>query len=52
MFNILKKNNKVGLSIKDGLFLDIMNREMFMDDTNSWVAALPFMTLTNKDKEC
>ncbi|KAK3531570.1 hypothetical protein QTP70_024955 [Hemibagrus guttatus] len=30
--------------IEDRRFLDIMDREMFMDESNSWVAPLPFRT--------
>lgn len=33
---------KVAPSIEDRLFMQIMDEEMFMDDTNSWVAPLPF----------
>lgn len=34
----------VRLFIEDWLFLEFMDKEMFMDDTNSWVAPLPFKT--------
>lgn len=35
-------NDKVGQSIGDRLFLQLMDREMYMDDAKSWVAPLPF----------
>ncbi|KAK3545643.1 hypothetical protein QTP70_008781 [Hemibagrus guttatus] len=44
IFKRSKDDNKVGLSIEDRRFLDIMDREMFMDESNSWVAPLPFRT--------
>ena len=44
IFERSENDDKVGLSIEDRLFLDIVNREMFMDDSNSWVAPLPFRT--------
>ncbi|KAK3506463.1 hypothetical protein QTP70_000932 [Hemibagrus guttatus] len=44
IFERSKDDNKVGLSIEDRRFLDIMDREMFMDESNSWVAPLPFRT--------
>ena len=42
IFQSTKDDDKVGLSIEDRLFLGFMDREMVMDDTNSWVAPLPF----------
>lgn len=42
IFRRTKDDDKVGLSIEDKLFLELMDREMFMDNTNSWVAPLPF----------
>ncbi|XP_077369860.1 uncharacterized protein LOC144014155 [Festucalex cinctus] len=42
IFEKTKDDDKVGLSIEDRLFLELMNKEMFMDNTNSWVAPLPF----------
>ncbi|KAK3507778.1 hypothetical protein QTP70_000334 [Hemibagrus guttatus] len=36
IFKRSKDDNKVGLSIEDRRFLDIMDREMFMDESNSW----------------
>lgn len=44
IFERSKDDNKVGLSIEDRYFLEIMNREMFMDESNSWVVPLPFRT--------
>ncbi|RXN37835.1 hypothetical protein ROHU_001681 [Labeo rohita] len=44
IFERSKDDNKVGLSIEDRYFLEIMDREMFMDESNSWVAPLPFRT--------
>lgn len=35
-------DNKVASSIEDRHFIQLMNREMFIDDVNSWVAPLPF----------
>ncbi|KAJ8349415.1 hypothetical protein SKAU_G00245450 [Synaphobranchus kaupii] len=42
IFERTKDDDKVGLSIEDRLFLELMDKEMFMDNTNSWVAPLPF----------
>ncbi|XP_061908363.1 uncharacterized protein LOC133653277 isoform X1 [Entelurus aequoreus] len=42
IFQSTKDDDQVGLSIEDRMFLDFMDREMTMDDTNSWVAPLPF----------
>ncbi len=36
IFERSKDDNKVGLSIDDRCFLEIMDREMFMDESNSW----------------
>lgn len=35
-------DDKLALSVEDGLFLEIMNREVYIDDDNHWVAPLPF----------
>lgn len=35
-------DDRVAPSIEDRLFMQIMDKEMFIDDTNSWVAPLPF----------
>ncbi|KAL3967947.1 NLR family CARD domain-containing protein 3 [Sarotherodon galilaeus] len=42
VFDTSEDDNKIGLSIEDKLFLEVMKREMFIDDSNSWVAPLPF----------
>lgn len=44
IFQRSKEDDTVGLSIEDRLFLEFMDKEMFMDDTNNWVAPLPFKT--------
>ena len=44
VFNTSVDDNKIGLFLEDRLFLEVMNKEMFMDDSNSWVAPLPFRT--------
>ncbi|KAG7471657.1 hypothetical protein JOB18_010271 [Solea senegalensis] len=35
-------DDQPAMSVEDQAFLDIMDREVFMDDSNSWVAPLPF----------
>lgn len=35
-------DDKVGMSIEDRVFLDITDKEVYMNDSNSWVAPLPF----------
>lgn len=42
IFERTKDDDKVGLSIEDKLFLELMDEQMYMDNTNSWVAPLPF----------
>lgn len=42
IFERTKDDDKVGLAMEDQLFLDLMHKEMLIDDTNSWVAPLPF----------
>ncbi|KAK0156512.1 hypothetical protein N1851_000181 [Merluccius polli] len=42
IFERTKEDDKVGLSIEDRLFLELMDKDIFMDDTNSWVDPLPF----------
>lgn len=34
-------DNKPAMSVEDKAFLEMMDREVFMDDTNSWVVPLP-----------
>lgn len=36
-------DDKPAMSVDDKAFLDIIDREVFMDDSNSWVAPLPFI---------
>ncbi|KAK2903743.1 hypothetical protein Q8A73_010400 [Channa argus] len=38
----IREDDKIAPSIEDRQFIQLMDREMFMDDTNSWVAPLPF----------
>lgn len=42
IFERTADDDQVALSIEDRLFMQIMDKQMFMDDTNSWVAPLPF----------
>ncbi|XP_053323801.1 uncharacterized protein LOC128497662 [Spea bombifrons] len=42
VFQRTKKDNQVAMSIEDKLFLDIMHDGFVKDETNSWVAPLPF----------
>ncbi|XP_062393459.1 uncharacterized protein LOC134080863 [Sardina pilchardus] len=42
VFERTEDDDKTGPSIEDKLFIQIMDKEMFMDDMNSWVAPLPF----------
>ncbi len=42
VFQKTPSDDKLSLSVEDGIFLDIMNREMYMDESNHWVAPLPF----------
>ncbi|XP_061891197.1 uncharacterized protein LOC133641474 isoform X1 [Entelurus aequoreus] len=44
VFRQTKDDNKVGPSIDDITFLQIMERDLKKDITNSWVAPLPFKT--------
>ncbi len=37
-----ENDNKLALSIEDEVFLDTMEKEIFQDEANSWVAPLPF----------
>lgn len=38
-------DDRVALSVEDRLLIYIMDKEMFMDNTNSWVAPIPFRFL-------
>ena len=42
VFQRTQHDNKLGMSIEDELFLDLMDREVYMDEANCWVAPLPF----------
>ncbi|XP_056393184.1 uncharacterized protein LOC130285449 [Hyla sarda] len=42
VFQRTTKDNQVAMSIEDKLFLDIMHNGFVKDETNSWVAPLPF----------
>ena len=44
IFEKTEEDNKVALSIEDRQFIQLMDKEMFIDDANSWVAPLPFRT--------
>lgn len=44
IFERSKDDNKVGLLLMTNVFLEIMDREMCMDESNSWVAPHPFRT--------
>lgn len=43
--DVFKKNaddEKMAFSIEDDIFLDVMNKEAYLDEDNHWVAPLPF----------
>lgn len=42
VFQQTAQDDKPAMSVEDKIFLEIMDKEMFMDDSNSWVAPLPF----------
>ncbi|XP_025752713.1 uncharacterized protein LOC109204590 [Oreochromis niloticus] len=42
VFQQTPHDNKPAMSVEDKLFLEIMDNEVFIDDSNSWVAPLPF----------
>lgn len=44
IFERTEDDNKVAPSIEDKQFIQLMNKEMFMNDAYSWVAPLPFHT--------
>lgn len=44
IFEKTRDDNKVAPSIEDRHFIQLMNREMCINDANSWVAPLPFRT--------
>lgn len=42
LFNLTEHDNKPAPSVEDTVFLKIMEANVYRDDTNSWVAPLPF----------
>lgn len=42
VFQRTQQDDQLGLSIEDELFLDLMDKEVYMDEANCWVAPLPF----------
>lgn len=42
VFQRTQDDDKLGLSVEDKAFLEIMDRDVFQDSTNSWVTPLPF----------
>ncbi|XP_011487025.2 uncharacterized protein LOC105356652 [Oryzias latipes] len=42
VFHTSENDNKLAPSIEDKVFLDIMEKDMYRDEENSWVAPLPF----------
>lgn len=44
IFQRTEDDNKVAPSIEDKQFIKLMDKEMFIDEGNSWVAPLPFRT--------
>lgn len=44
IFQRTEDDNKVAPSIEDKQFINLMDKEMFIDEGNSWVAPLPFRT--------
>lgn len=42
LFDTSEDDNKIGLSVEDKLFLEVIKRQMFIDDSGRWVAPLAF----------
>ncbi|KAM9828295.1 uncharacterized protein ACBT44_021815 isoform 2-T5 [Syngnathus typhle] len=42
VFQRTQHNDKLSMSVEKELFLDLMDREVHMDEANCWVACLPF----------
>ncbi|XP_042281759.1 uncharacterized protein LOC121906755 [Thunnus maccoyii] len=42
VFNHTERDNKLASSIEDDIFLKLMGKEVYRDESNSWVAPLPF----------
>lgn len=47
VFQRTSEDDKPAMSVDDSEFLRIMEKEMYMDDENHWVAPLPFRTPRN-----
>ncbi|KAJ8333793.1 hypothetical protein SKAU_G00411120 [Synaphobranchus kaupii] len=48
IFERTKDDEKIALSIEDKAFLAIMDKNVYMNDANSWVAPLPFRSLRSQ----
>lgn len=48
VFQRTPDDEKPAMSVEDKAFLEIMHKEVFIDDSNSWVAPLPFKELRRK----
>lgn len=48
VFQRTPDDDKPAMSVEDKAFLEIMHKEVFIDDSNSWVAPLPFRELRRK----
>lgn len=48
VFQRTPDDDKLAVSVEDEAFLEIMRKEVFIDDSNSWVAPLPFRELRRK----
>ncbi|XP_067275269.1 uncharacterized protein [Pseudorasbora parva] len=42
VFFLSPEDDKVALSVEDKIFLEIMDKEVYVDEDNHWVAPLPF----------
>lgn len=42
VFQRTPEDDKLSLSVEDNIFLEVMSREMYIDESNHWVAPLPF----------
>ncbi|XP_067282594.1 uncharacterized protein [Pseudorasbora parva] len=48
VFDRTEQDNKLAPSIEDETFLNIMDKEVYRNDSNSWVAPLPFKQLRER----
>ncbi|KAI4876335.1 hypothetical protein NFI96_002704 [Prochilodus magdalenae] len=48
IFQHTEHDNKVAPSIEDKQFIELMDKEMFIGEENSWVAPLPFRTARSR----